>query len=170
MELEIIKKVKVRPKTLFAYFPEYEYAIFHDLNDLEWNDDPIKLNGKHYESFEAIEQDFPELFNTNSRNEKCLVLTIDVETGQVVNWPKNSPFDFYDKKIVDGGEYILLDIDGNVIARYEGYVPECIGFDGYGDYLEFEIDSTSNIPEWKFTQEHLDEFMKESGDELYENI
>ena len=68
-----------------------------------------------------------------------------------------------------GGEP-LLDKNGEVIAEYEGYVPECVGCDGYGDYLEFEIDSASNIPEWEFTQEHLDEFMKESGDELYEDM
>jgi hypothetical protein len=98
------------------------------------------------------------------------VLTIDVETGQVVNWPKNTPYDFIDVKIVDTGEYILLDKNGEQIAHYSGYVPECVGEGGYGDYLEFEIDSASNIPGWDFTQEHLDEFMKEAGDELYEDF
>lgn len=167
MELEVIKKVKVSPKTLFIYIPNYGDNVFHNLT---WYDEHVKLNGVEYGSIEAIEQAHPELFNTNSRGEKCLVLTIDVVSGQVVNWPKNSSFGFYDKKIVDEGEYILLDNNGKVIAEYEGYVPECVGCDGYGDYLEFEIDSASNIPEWEFTQEHLDEFMKESGDELYENI
>ena len=167
MELEVIRKVKVSPKTLFIYIPNYEDKVFHDLT---WHDEPVKLNGTEYDSIEAIEKAYPELFNTNSHSEKCLVLTIDVETGQVINWPKNSPFDLYDKKIVDEGEYILLDKNGEVIAEYEGYVPECVGFDGYGDYLEFEIDSVSNIPEWKFTQEHLDEFMKEAGYEFYEDM
>lgn len=166
MELEVIRKVKVSPKTLFVYIPNYEDNVFHDLT---WHDEPVKLNGTEYNSIEAIEAFHPELFNTNYQGEKCLVLTIDVETGQVVNWPKNSPFDFYDKKIVDEGKYLLLDKNGETIAEYDGYVPQCVGFNGYGDYLEFEIDSASNIPEWEFTQEHLDEFMKESGDELYEN-
>ena len=167
MELEIIRKVKVSPKTLFVYIPDYEDNVFHDLT---WHDEPVKLNGVEYETIEAIEQAYPELFNTNSRGEKSLVLTIDVETGQVLNWPKNSPYDFFDVKIVDEGEYILLNTAGEVIAEYSGYVPECVGYNGYGDYLEFEIDSASNIPEWEFTQELLDTFMKEAGDELYEDM
>lgn len=167
MELEVIRKVKVSPKTLFVYIPDYEDNVFHDLT---WHDEPVKLNGVEYETIEAIEQAYPELFNTNSRGEKSLVLTIDVETGQVINWPKNSPYDFFDVKIVDEGEYILLNTAGEVIAEYSGYVPECVGYNGYGDYLEFEIDSASNIPEWEFTQELLDTFMKEAGDELYEDM
>lgn len=166
MELEVIKRVKVSPKTLFVYIPDYEDNVFCEL---AWHDEPVKLNDTEYDSIEAIKQAYPEIFNTNERGEKCLVLTIDVETGQVINWPKNSPYDFFDVKIVDEGEYILLDKNGEQIARYSGYVPTCVGEGGYGDYLEFEIDSASNIPGWNFTQEHLDNFMKEIGDELYED-
>lgn len=164
MELEVIRKVKVSPKTLFVYIPNYEDNVFRELT---WNDEPVKLNGVEYYTVDAIEAFYPELFNRNYQDEKCLVLTIDVETGQVINWPKNTPFDFYDIKIVDEGEYILVDKNGEQIARYSGYVPTCVGEGGYGDYLEFEIDSASNIPGWNFTQEHLDNFMKESFDELY---
>jgi hypothetical protein len=98
------------------------------------------------------------------------VLKIDVETGQVLNWPKNSPYSFFDAKIVDTGKYLLLDKNEEVIAEYDGYVPDCVGHGGWGDYLEFEIDGDSNIPGWMFTQEDLDEFMKVSGDELYEDF
>ena len=164
MELKIIKYVEVHPKTFLVFIPDYENDIFHDLT---WHDEAVTFDGTEYESIEAIENAYPALFCKNSRGEKCLKLEIDVESGQVLNWPKNSPFDFYDRKIVDEGEYILLDKNGEVIAEYGGYVPVCLG--DYGDYLEFEIDSASNIPEWEFTQEHLDEFMKEAGDELYNN-
>lgn len=167
MELEVIRKVKVSPKTLFAYLPNYENKVFHDLT---WNDEPVKLNNTEYNSIEAIEQAYPELFGRDRQGEKYLVLKIDVETGQVLNWPKNSPHDFYDVKIVDEGKYLLLDKNDEVIAEYSGYVPDCVGHGGWGDYLEFEIDSDSNIKEWIFTQEDLDEFMKESGDELYEDM
>lgn len=167
MELEVIRKVKVSPKTLFVYIPNYENRVFHDLT---WHDEPVNLNGTEYYSIEDIEKSHPELFNTNSYGEKCFVLTIDVETGQVINWPKNSPYSFFDVKIVDEGEYILLDKNGEVIASYDGYVPDCVGKGGYGDYLEFEIDSESNILKWSFTQDDLDDFMKESGDKLYENM
>lgn len=167
MELEVIQKVKVSPKTLFVYIPNYEDNVFHNLT---WHDELVKLNDTEYDSIEAIEQAYPELFGRDHYGKKYLVLTIDVETGQVVNWPKNSPYDFFDVKIVDEGKYLLLDKNGGVIAEYEGYVPICVGEGGYGDYLEFEIDDASNIPKWEFTQEHLDEFMKEAGYEFYEDI
>ena len=167
MELELIKKVKVSPKTLFVYLPNYEDKVFHDLT---WHDEPVKLEGREFTTIESIEDLYPQLFGRNRQGKKYFVLKIDVETGQVINWPKNSPYSFFDIKIVDEGKYLLLDKNDEVIAKYEGYVPACVGYDGYGDYLEFEIDSASNIPEWEFTQEHLDEFMKESGDELYEDF
>lgn len=167
MELDVIRKVKVSPKTLLVYIPNYEDNVFQDLT---WNDEPVKLCGEEYYTVDAIEAFYPQLFDRNYQDEKCLVLKIDVETGQVLNWPKNSPFDFYNIKIVDSGEYILLDKNSEQIAHYIGYVPACIGEGGYGDYLEFEIDSDSNIPEWKFTQKHLDNFMKESYDEFYTDM
>lgn len=167
MELEIIKSIKVNTKTFLVFIPDYEDDIFHDLT---WHDEAVNLDGVEYDSIEAIENAYPALFSKNSRGDKCLKLEIDVETGQVLNWPKNSPFNFYDKKIVDEGEYILLDENGETITEYAGYVPTCVGEGGYGDYLEFEIDSDSNIPEWKFNQEKLNELMMESGNEFYENI
>lgn len=167
MELDIIRKVKVSPKTLLVCIPNYEDKVFHDLT---WHDEPVKLDGTEYNSIEAIEEAYPAMFGIDRQGKQYFVLKIDVETGQVVNWPKNSPYSFFDIKIVDEGKYLLLDKNDEVIAEYDGYVPECIGEGGYGDYLEFEIDSASNIPEWEFTQKHLDEFMKESGDELYENM
>lgn len=167
MELEIIRKVKVSPKTLLVCIPNYEDKVFHDLT---WHDEPVKLEGREFTTIESIEDFYPQLFGRDRQGKEYFVLKIDVETGQVLNWPKNSPYNFFDVKIVDEGKYILLDKNDEVIAEYDGYVPECVGYGGYGDYLEFEIDSASNIPEWDFTQEHLDEFMKESGDELYENI
>ena len=166
MELELIKKVKVSPKTLFVYLPNYEDKVFHDLT---WHDEPVKFEGVEYNSIEAIEEAYPAMFGRDRQGKRYFVLKIDVETGQVLNWPKNSPHSFFDIKIVDEGRYLLLDKNDEVIAEYEGYVPQCIGEGGWGDYLEFEIDSASNIPGWEFTQEHLDEFMKEAGDELYED-
>jgi hypothetical protein len=167
MELEVIRKVKVSPKTLFVYIPEYEYRIFRDL---EYSDEPVKLDGTEYNSIEDIEEAYPAMFGRDRQGKRYFVLKIDVETGQVLNWPKNSPYSFFDAKIVDTGKYLLLDKNEEVIAEYDGYVPDCVGHGGWGDYLEFEINSDSNIPGWMFTQEDLDEFMKESGDELYEDM
>ena len=158
MELEIIKRVKVNPKTLFVYIPNYRDNVFENVTHYN---EIIIFNGVEYDSIETVENDYPELFSKNSRGEKCLILKIDVKTGKVVNWPNYSPYHFFDVKIVDEGEYRLIDNNDEVIAEYEGYVPECLGEGGYGDYLEFEIDSASNILEWEFTQEHLNDFMEE---------
>ena len=167
MELEVIRKVKVSPKTLLVCIPNYEDKVFHDLT---WHDEPVKLEGREFTTIESIEDFYPQLFGQNRQGKEYLVITIDVETGQVVNWPKNSPYSFFDIKVIDEGEYVLLDNNGEQIAHYIGYVPQCIGEGGYGDYLEFEIDSASNIPYWSFDQDKFNEFMKESGDELYENM
>lgn len=167
MELEVIRKVKVSPKTLWVCIPNYEDKVFHDLT---WHDEPVKLDGVEYNSIKDIEEAYSELFGIDCQGKNYFVLKIDVETGQVTNWPKNSPYDFFDVKIVDTGKYLLIDKNDEVIAEYDGYVPDCVGHGGWGDYLEFEIDGDSNIPSWTFTQEDLDEFMKESGDELYEDF
>ena len=89
---------------------------------------------------------------------KTILLEIDIDTGEVINWPKNCPFNFHDIKIVDTGNYWLVDDDGETVISYSGYVPTCLGLGGYGDYLEFEIDENSHIVDWSFGQEDYDEF------------
>ena len=69
MELEVIKKVKVSPKTLFVYIPNYEDNVFHDLT---WHDEPVKLNGVEYETIEAIEQAYPQLFGRDRQGKNIL--------------------------------------------------------------------------------------------------
>lgn len=164
MILNVIKKTKISVETLLVKIPNYEESIF---DNIVYDDEDIIFNGKKYSSTVDIKMDYPNLFTKNKYNEECLTLIIDVNNGQVTNWPKYSKYDFYNKKIVDGGEYTLLSSDGEEIMSYQGYVPNCVGAGGWGDYLEFEIDDNSNIPDWSFGQNELDNLMKESGDELY---
>jgi len=37
----------------------------------------------------------------------------------------------------------LVDDDGNVLAEYQGYVPDFMPGDHYGDYVQLEIDATT---------------------------
>ena len=167
MKCTIKRPVEVNVRYLIAVLPTR--ALDQLFYDLMFEEGSLDWCGKQYTNISNLVNDYPSLFISKDKD-YYLRLQIDIDTKKVVNWPKDCPLDFYDIKIVDEGEYTLLDDKEEVIVKYQGYVPECIGEGGYGDYLEFEIDRDCNIPEWKFTQEHLDEFMRESGNELYENM
>ena len=52
---------------------------------------------------------------------------------------------------VDEGVYVLYDEDMNVLAEYEGYVPNIleVNENGYGDYLNFTINEDGSILNWE---------------------
>lgn len=125
-------------------------------------DEGITILNKTYYSLEELQKDYPDLV-TDINGELNFILTINVDNGEVITWPKNSSCDFYTIKLVDSGHYVLRSDEYDLIASYDGYVPSCFG-DLYGDYLEFEIDDNSYIPNWKFTQESVDEFMSNIDD------
>ena len=64
------------------------------------------------------------------------------------------------RKTIFKRNYSLYDENGNEIVRYNGYVPNCIGEGGYGDYLEFEIDENGYIVDWFFAKSDLEEFFE----------
>ena len=128
------------------------------LGDIEaYFDDEFTFGDKTYTSFDELYEDYPDVV-TRARYGNTIYLEIDIETGEVTNWPKNCPFDFYDIKVVDTGNYWLIDDNADTVISYSGYVPFCLGEGGYGDYLEFEIDGNSHIVGWSFDQEDYDEF------------
>ena len=152
MKLEITRPVPVNVKYLYANLG----CIWHYFDDRE-----IEFGDKTYESLDDILKDYPQLKGEDYCGDASILLKIDVDNGEVINWPKNCPFDFYDFKIIDTGKYKLLTDEGNTIVECEGYVPDILGHNGYGDYLMFEIDENSKIIDFDFTQEDLDEFMRD---------
>ena len=79
-------------------------------------------------------------------------LRINVDTGQIINWPKDGPYAKVEYKVCDGGIYSLYDEDGELISRVEnGYVPAFLATngEGYGDYVILEIDGNGFIKNWK---------------------
>lgn len=131
-------------------------------NICEWfYDREIEFGGKQYTVFEELQATYPQIFKFYN-NEWTIMLNIDIESGKVINWPLNCPFDFTNIKIVDTGTYVLHTELG--IIDYQGYVPDCLGEGGYGDYLTFEIDENSHIVDWKFNQEMFDKFMSNVED------
>ena len=80
---------------------------------------------------------------------------IDVETGQIQDWPgPREALDLY-MKVVDGGRYYLLDGAGQrVVSIEDDYVPR--GIPGaYGDYVNFKIDGDGRITNWSFDAERF---------------
>lgn len=56
----------------------------------------------------------------------------------------------------------LLDQDGQIICDYDGYVPDIMPGEHYGDYIDLEIDlTTGNILNWKVpTKEDIERFIR----------
>lgn len=84
---------------------------------------------------------------------------INLKTRQIENWKEGVTAET-EYKSCDENEIDFCDKDGNVIARYEGYVPEFLSPDdkGWGDYIYMTIDEKGFIK--KFNP-NLDDIFKE---------
>lgn len=139
-------------KTLVVCFP-IEYGRM-----AEWG-------GKNYDLTDADEQrewkndGYGMLLDPTDKEEIRLV--IDVETGDIMTCPEDFCADFINVKLVDEGTYTLLDKDDEVVATYEGYVPDVLDLshNGYGDYLEFAV-TNEHIDDWKWNKELFEQFME----------
>lgn len=74
---------------------------------------------------------------------------IDIETGQIVNWTKGVTGNVL-YKVCDEFACDVLDAERNTVFSYEGYVPDfmCPREEGYGDYIDMEIDEDGFIKDW----------------------
>ena len=77
---------------------------------------------------------------------------IDMETGEIKNWPKGTTADIH-FKVCDAGKYWIVDDEGKMLAKWRGdYVPDawlCIGDNGYGDYIIMCVGADGVIEGWK---------------------
>lgn len=120
--------------------------------------DGFQIGNKLYYSLNDLLDEHPDIVSYLADGSQTIFLEIDIDTGEVTNWPKNCPTDFYDIKIVDTGNYWLVDDVAETVINYSGYVPTCLCEGGYGDYLGFKIDENSYIVDWSFDQKDYDEF------------
>lgn len=152
MKFEVLKPVEVDIKYLDVFFGG------------RFNPEDLEINGKVFKDLNDIFEKYPSLKNFNPDGFEDLWLRIDVETGEVVNWPRKRMKTCYvqNVKVVDEGIYVLVDSNLTQIAVYRNYVPTCLEIDerGWGDYLEFTIEKNGKINNWSFTQEHLNEIME----------
>ena len=140
--------------------------------------DMVDLNGKTYdqmdddEAWNDLRKDFPSLVN----DEDEIELLINIENGHIENWPDGKTGNFRTVKIVDTGHYELLDAAQRKLRVLDGYVPEFLSIEceGYGDYLEFVVDTKGYIRNWKFGDNELKETEewqgKSDGLEFTENV
>lgn len=153
MKAKIVKPIEVDVKYLDVFFGGRFYP-----EDLE-------INNESFEELDDIFNKYPSLKNINPDGYEDLWLRIDVDTGEVVNWPKTGMEDCYlhSIKIVDEGIYVLINSHGEHIEN-RGYVPSCLEIDsnGFGDYFEFTIQSNGKIKDWNFTQKHLDDLLNKT--------
>lgn len=101
---------------------------------------------------EDMSKDFPlrEEVSTDRNNNDWWKATIEVDTGKILEWPQGQVGEFY-LKVVDEGSYYLLDENQKIVASIkQNYVPNQLlpPTDGYGDYVNFEIDENGIITNW----------------------
>lgn len=101
---------------------------------------------------EDMVKDFPlrEEIPTDKYGYDCWKGTIEIDTGKILEWPQGKIGSFY-LKVVDEGSYYLLDKNQKIVASIkQDYVPNQLlpPKDGYGDYVNFEIDENGIITNW----------------------
>jgi len=90
--------------------------------------------------------DMPTDFPLLSENKDAWRASVNVDTGEIANWPIGDARKMY-VKVCDSGCYKLVDTEGNVIAEKEGYVPDIVPND-YGDYVDLNINENGVIENW----------------------
>lgn len=91
------------------------------------------------------------------RDGEYWVPVIDLETGIIKDWPQGTVADIH-YKVCDDGDYTLLDADGNIVKKIEGYVPKLMSpaENGFGDYIIMKVDENGKIANWKPTFEEFE--------------
>jgi len=94
-----------------------------------------------------------------NRRGDCWDITIDIATGKIDNWSPEVTANIY-YKVCDDGVYQLLDHDGMIVTKKDGYVP---GFlspndNGHGDYIIMKIDKQGMIEGWRPTSSQIQEY------------
>lgn len=74
---------------------------------------------------------------------------IDINKGIITNWELGKTACVH-YKVCDEGIYTLKDEEGNIVVERADYVPRimCPAENGYGDYINMNIDASGVIAEW----------------------
>lgn len=161
MELEVVKKVKYDVKFLYVYITDVqiEEIQFDDYHIVAECDGDINTFVMYWSPLNA------DLYNDKYQG---ICLKIDVDSGNIVNWPANvGGAGFTNVKVVDNGVYDLTDSKNHSLFEdfdktldYR-YVPKCLQIEenGFDDYLEFVVDENGHINNWKFIQDDFNDIL-----------
>lgn len=145
-------------KYLEVYFGGRPYP-----EDINFSD-----NIETYDTFDSIFLKYPQLKAPQNKYSKKLnnqmYIKIDVDTGQILNWPVGVEANLNCLKVVDEGTYILSDSKDNIISYHDyRYVPKCLEIDGngFGDYFMFHVNKDGYIVNWKFGKNEYKELTSE---------
>lgn len=110
---------------------------------------PVQVEAKFIRCNVAVrydDEDMPNDFPFRTRN--MWDVTIDIDTGKIIDWPEGVAANIH-MKVCDQGNYYLIATDGSTLAKLEEeYVPCCVP-GSYGDYIEFDIGVDGTIDRWK---------------------
>lgn len=78
--------------------------------------------------------------------EKAWHIVINLDTGQICNWPQGTTANIHYKSC-DENYVEILDENLGIVKEYDGYVPKflCPKENGYGDYVIMDIDENGFI-------------------------
>lgn len=86
------------------------------------------------------------------RNGDVWEIKIDLDTGKILDWPSENEAKIH-YKVCDAGLYWLLDNSfKRILKQQDCYVPTqilCVGSNGHGDYIIFNINKDGFIEGWK---------------------
>lgn len=152
-KIKIIKEVEMDKVIVNAGVRYWNDCKYSKDNGQTWRD------GSKESDTDDISNDFkdniPNIENKiiNYDVNDYWTLVIDINTGKVENWPKNYCISTW-FKVCDDGLYQIVDKDGDVIwdsiETENYYVPEFlkINDNGYGDYINLDIDGNGYIKNW----------------------
>lgn len=84
--------------------------------------------------------------------------TINLETGQIEDWPEGTTASIH-YKVCDAGVYTLLSESGEHVATKDGYVPSMLSpkDNGFGDYIIMDIGADGVIENWSVDLTYFEE-------------
>lgn len=114
----------------------------------------------------GVEDDYDEPqmpFVEEHLGEKAWHIIINLDNGQITNWPKGTIASIHYKSC-DENYINIIDRNANIVKEYDGYVPSFLypKENGYGDYVIMDIDENGFIQDF---DPNLDDIFNDDQDE-----
>ncbi len=167
MKVRVIKPTDIELRYLKAkmgvrYWVDCKYSKDNGFTWIDPEDDDEVTDAKVVADMPFI---VPEKDRWGTTN--YWVITIDLNEGKVLDWPKGFMIST-NFKVCDDGEYIFLDENKeeviNITKEYDQYyVPDFLALEdsGYGDYVYINIDGDGNIEHFERMKSDIKDYFKE---------